>query len=107
MVNFFDYHLEPGGRKLQCEKQQLLNDALVRFYRAQGPGSLLVIGKLMEHFQVSRQTVHQWIEDRKIIPVYVDGTTRFYLPDVERLKQQIPPRPKKKRISASPDAIPE
>jgi hypothetical protein len=93
-------HLTPLG--------QLLNDALVRFYRSQGPGTLLPIGNLMERFQVSRQTIHQWIEDRKITPVYVDGTTRFYLPDVERLQQQIPPRPKKeKRISASIDAIPE
>ncbi len=72
------FHLTPLGR--------FLNDALVRFYKEQGPGTLLVIGALIERFQVKRQTIHQWISDGLITPVYIDGTTRFYQPDVERLQ---------------------
>ena len=66
---------------------QLINEALVRFYTEQRPGKLLTIGAMQERFHVKRQTIHQWIADNKIFPVYIDGTTRFYLPDVEKLER--------------------
>ena len=67
---------------------QLINEALVRFYTEQRPGQLLTIGAMQERFQVKRQTIHQWIAESKIFPVYIDGTTRFYRPDVEKLQQR-------------------
>jgi hypothetical protein len=67
---------------------QLINEALVRFYTEQRPGQLLTIGAMQERFQVKRQTIHQWIGESKIFPVYIDGTTRFYQPDVEQLQKR-------------------
>jgi hypothetical protein len=42
---------------------------------------------MQARFHVKRQTIHQWIADNRIFPVYIDGTTRFYLPDVEKLEK--------------------
>jgi hypothetical protein len=74
------FHRTPLGK--------LINEALVRFYTEQRPGQLLTIGTMQERFQVKRQTIHQWIGESKIFPVYIDGTTRFYLPDVEQLQKR-------------------
>ena len=81
------FHLTPLG--------QLINDAMVRFYREQG--QLVAIGVLRERFQVRRQTIHQWVNAGRITPVYVNGETRFFLPDVEKLQQ--PQRKKRVRPS--------
>jgi hypothetical protein len=87
------FHLTPLG--------QLINDAMVRFYKEQG--QLVAIGTLRERFQVRRQTIHQWIDRGLITPVYVNGETRFFLPDVERLheKLQQPQRKRKFRPSGT------
>jgi hypothetical protein len=74
------FHRTPLGK--------LINEALVRFYTEQRPGQLLTIGAMQQRFQVKRQTIHQWIGESKIFPVYIDGTTRFYQPDVEQLQKR-------------------
>lgn len=84
------FHLTPLG--------QLINDALVRFYKAQGAGQLVAIGALRERFQVRRQTIHQWIARGLITPVYVNGETRFFLPDVERLQLQLQQPQRKRKV---------
>jgi hypothetical protein len=84
------FHLTPLG--------QLINDAMVRFYREQGPGQLVAIGALRERFQVRRQTIHQWVARGLITPVYWNGETRFFLPDVERLHLKLQQSQRKKRV---------
>jgi hypothetical protein len=84
------FHLTPLG--------QLINDAMVRFYRQQGPSQLVAIGALRERFQVRRQTIHQWVARGLITPVYVNGETRFFLPDVERLQLQLQQPQRKRKV---------
>lgn len=64
---------------------QLLNTCMLRFYQEERPGSLLTMGQLREQFGVTRQTVHQWIDEGTFFALYIDGETRFYKKDMEQL----------------------
>ncbi len=64
----------------------LINDALVRFYTEERPGQLLTMADMRARFEVTRQTVHQWIKAGQIFPVSINHTSRFYIKDVERLQ---------------------
>ena len=70
----------------KTELGTLINDALVRFYTEERPGQLLTMADMRSRFEVTRQSVHQWIKAGQIVPVYINNTSRFYALDVERLQ---------------------
>ncbi len=70
----------------KTELGTLINDALVRFYTEERPGQLLTMADMRSRFEVTRQSVHQWIKAGQIFPVYINNASRFYAKDVERLQ---------------------
>jgi hypothetical protein len=64
----------------------LINEALARLYTQELPGQLLTMADMRARFGVKRQTVHQWIAEGLIAPVYINQTARFPLQEVERLQ---------------------
>ncbi len=72
----------------KTELGALINEAMIRFYEEERPGQLLTMEDMRELFNVTRQAVHQWIDDDLIFPVYIQNASRFYRKDVERLQAQ-------------------
>jgi hypothetical protein len=71
----------------RTELGSLVHAALLRFYEEERPGQLLTVTQMRKLFGVTRQTVHQWIEDGVIFAVYRGDTPLFYQKDVTRLQQ--------------------
>jgi hypothetical protein len=70
----------------QTELGKLLNDALLRFYQEERPGQLMTITQVRELFSVSRQAVHDWIDQGLLYAIYVEGKAHFYRKQVEGLQ---------------------
>lgn len=70
----------------QTELGKLLNDALLRFYQEERPGQLMSITQVREQFSVSRQAVHDWIDQGLLYAIYVEGKAHFYRKQVEGLQ---------------------
>jgi hypothetical protein len=74
------FHTFPLGK--------LINEALLRFYRLEKPGQLLTITEVRKRFNVTRQTVHDWVEAGKLWAVRDEsGKTLYYAKNVERLQE--------------------
>lgn len=85
--------LAPQGFRLPAKWQRtelgsLVHAALLHFYEEERPGNLLTVTQMRTLFGVTRQTVHQWIEDGVIFAVYRGDTPLFYQKDVVRLQQR-------------------
>jgi hypothetical protein len=84
--------LAPQGFRLppkwqRTELGSLIHAAMLRFYEEERPGQLLTVTQMRKLFGVTRQTVHQWIEDGVIFAVYRGDTPLFYQKEVARLQQ--------------------
>ncbi len=64
---------------------QLFNAALLRFFQEERPDQLMTITQVREQFDVTRQAVHDWVDQGLIYAIYIDGNAHFYRKDVERL----------------------
>ncbi len=79
------FRLPPKWQR--TELGSLVHAAMLRFYEEERPGQLLTVTQMRKLFGVSRQTVHQWIEDGVIFAVYRGDTPLFSQKDVTRLQQ--------------------
>ncbi len=90
---YADPFSQPGSYCLpklwhNTELGKLVYAALYRFYTEEREGQLLTTAEMRNLFNVERQTIHQWIEDGLIFPVYHEGAPLFYRKDVDRLQKK-------------------
>lgn len=104
---YADSFSQPGSYRLpklwhHTELGKLVYAALYRFYTEEREGQLLTTAEMRNLFNVERQTIHQWIEDGLIFPVYHEGAPLFYRKDVDTLQKNRAKR-RVRRSRASPD----